>query len=45
MATWIVYSFGFGLKDRETLDELVAKKKKKIKKIYKIEEGLEPSFL
>ena len=35
--------FWLWAKDRETLDELV-KKKKKIKKIYKIEEGLKPSF-
>ncbi len=37
--------FWLWAKDREALDELVTKKKKKIKKIYKIEEGLEPSFL
>jgi len=40
--------FWLWAENRETLDELVAKKKKekkKIKKVYSIEEGLTPSFL
>ena len=40
--------FWLHAKDRASLDELVAKKKKekkKIKKIYSIEEGLTPSFV
>jgi hypothetical protein len=36
--------FWLWAENREALDELVAKKQKKIKKVHKIEEGLDPPF-
>ena len=36
--------FWLWAENKEVLDELILKKKN-IKKVYKIEEGLEPSFL
>ena len=36
--------FWLWAENRVALDELILKKQKKIKKVYKIEEGLQPPF-